>query len=111
VADVLGVMLEPYLADAASPEEVERLFTMGTLAWNASLLPPEQRDREIRRFARELFPPPRFRLLRLIYWGVRSWLQKAPVGVERVGAMLDDVAFEKFIHELIDRKERLFPGA
>jgi hypothetical protein len=109
VANALGVILEPYLIEASTPEEVERLLAMGTLAWNVSLLPPSEREREIRRFARKLFPPPRFRLIRLMYWGVLSWVRRAPIGVDRVGTLLDDVAFEKLIHELIERKARLFP--
>lgn len=51
---VLEEFVDPYVHMAPTLEEMRRLYTLATLAWNAALLPPEARAEFIQRGAQAL---------------------------------------------------------
>ena len=109
IGDALVKLIEPYVPEEPTPEELDKLLSLATVAWNVSLLPETERDREIRRFAREVFPPPRFRLVRLV---LNLFVPKRLRGRDyatRIDALMGDIAFERAVHDMVERRLQLFP--
>ena len=47
MSEVLSEFVEPYLQDAVTEEDYHKVLTLATMAWNASFLPEEQREKMI----------------------------------------------------------------
>jgi hypothetical protein len=56
MSEVLDQFVAPYVGPGTSEERFRNLLDFAVLAWNAALMPPEQRERAIDEAA-ETFPP------------------------------------------------------
>ena len=81
LSEVLLELVEPYLPEADSDEKLEQLITTAVIAWNACLLPADERDGLVRKAGREVG------------------------GFDKESTDL----FMAALRELIIRKQRLFP--
>ena len=48
MSEVLLDFVEPYMESAATEEELRKLLTLASAAWNAALLPPTEREKIVR---------------------------------------------------------------
>lgn len=57
MSEVIEHLAEPLIDDmVTTPEDIERVIMMTILAWNLTLFPPEQRDKNLREAARKVLP-------------------------------------------------------
>jgi hypothetical protein len=82
MSEALETLVEPYLEEASGKHQIEVLLTLGSLAWNLSIMPKKSRQKEL-----------------------KTALKKTMKGQ---GAEAVEVT-RVLIEELIERKEKLFP--
>jgi hypothetical protein len=54
MSEVILEFLDPYMEDVNTPERMDRLLSIGVLAWNAALLPASQRDELLQKLQKSL---------------------------------------------------------
>ncbi|RUT03795.1 hypothetical protein DSM106972_047090 [Dulcicalothrix desertica PCC 7102] len=81
MSDIMVKFLEPYTVKLRSPQEYEKLLVIGMLAWNASLMTPEQRKEMINDAVSQTIG----------YAGIESQRE-----------------MKEIVNELIERKEKYF---
>ena len=80
MSDAISQLIEPFRDDAPDYKSFHTLVTFACVAWNASVLPPDERD---------------------------EMLNKIITGVSRRKKNRSEI--NEFIKELMDRKRKLFP--
>lgn len=102
---VLLEFIAPYRDKAEDDAALERLISLGVIAWNIALLPESHRENSINEFASKLFTPSRI--------NPRYWLGKLKVfGFKAIGRKMEvssEIAdFRSVITEMIERKIHRF---
>ena len=98
MSEVLLDLVELYKRFAETPEAIEKLVVVGIAAWNASMLPEQQRDSTVANLAMAVVNGNSF---------VRRVTSKIRTAI--LGESRDVTEFKQIVHELIERKLQHYP--
>ena len=98
MSQVLLDFVEPYKQFAETPEAIEKLVVIGIAAWNASMLPEQQRDSTVANLAMSIVKG------NSLVRRVTSKIRTAILGESR-----DVAEFKQLVYELIERKLQYYP--